>query len=76
MSSPKPEPPTRTPAVTAAALQSGLDLLADGIAIFDADLALVFRNARFCTLRGYPTELCVPGTTIQGLLRFNAARGD
>ncbi len=76
MSSPKPEPPTRTPAVTAAALQSGLDLLADGIAIFDADLALVYRNARFCTLRGYPTELCVPGTTIQGLLRFNAARDD
>ena len=76
MSSPETLPPGPAPLVAEGPLQSGLDLLPDGIGIFDADLVLVFRNARFCELRGYPAEFCVPGVTISDLLAYNAARGD
>ncbi len=47
MSSPETLPPGPAPLVAEGPLQSGLDLLPDGIGIFDADLVLVFRKAQF-----------------------------
>ncbi len=76
MSSPEATPPVPAASAGDGPLQSGLDLLPDGIGIFDRYLVLVFRNTRFCEIRGYPPEFCVPGITLDDLLRFNAARGD
>ena len=59
-----------------ALLASGLDLLQDGFAIFDRDLVLVERNAPFCTLCGYPDDLCRPGAALETLLHHDAAHGD
>ncbi len=59
-----------------ALLLAGLDLFQNGVAIFDDDLRLVVRNERFLTLRHFPPELCVPGVSLEALLRFNAERGD
>ncbi len=55
---------------------TGLDALSFGFAVFDKDLKLVTSNKTLCTLRGYPTALCRPGTEIIELYRFNAERGD
>ena len=57
-------------------LRIGLDLLNDGLGIFDQDLVLVARNAPFCTLCGYPDELCRPGVALKTLLRHDAMRDD
>ena len=56
-------------------LKSGLDLLDEGFAIFDQDLVLVARSAPFCTLCGFPDDLCRPGVTLETLLRHDAMRG-
>jgi PAS domain-containing protein len=55
---------------------AGLDALSFGFAIFDQDLMLVSGNRTFGTLRGYPEDLCRPGTAIGDFFRFNARRGD
>ena len=47
-----------------------------GFAIFDQSLKLVASNEPFAELRGYPSELCKPGTDIIEFYRFNAERGD
>jgi len=57
-------------------LQEAIDLLNDGLAIFDEELRLVVCNANFIALRGYPERLGRPGTHIAELYRYNAARGD
>ena len=59
----------------AALLESGLDLLPDGFAIFNRELSLVARNAPFGTLCGYPDDLCEPGVTLETLLRHDALHG-
>ena len=56
--------------------REALDLLDIGIGMFDADLRLVFCNPSFLALRRYPEEVCRPGTLLEALLEFNAARGD
>jgi class 3 adenylate cyclase len=55
---------------------AGLDALDFGFAIFDRSLKLVTSNKPFAGLRGYPPELCRPGTDIIEFYRFNAERGD
>jgi PAS domain-containing protein len=57
-------------------LHAGLDALSFGFAVFDRDLKFITSNKTFRTLRGYPAELCRPGTEIIELYRFNAKRGD
>jgi signal transduction histidine kinase/CheY-like chemotaxis protein len=47
-----------------------------GFAVFDSNLELLACNSRFGEVRGYPAELCQPGTPIAQLLRHNASRGD
>ncbi|MHA1154388.1 MAG: PAS domain-containing protein, partial [Alphaproteobacteria bacterium] len=60
----------------ASLIHAGLDVLSFGFAVFDRNLRLVTSNEAFRTLRGYPTALCMPGTDIVELYRFNAERGD
>ncbi|MCW5746348.1 MAG: PAS-domain containing protein [Alphaproteobacteria bacterium] len=55
---------------------AGLDELHTGVAVFDQDLRLVFCNARYPLIRGYPAALCRPGARLADLFRYNAARGD
>jgi class 3 adenylate cyclase/PAS domain-containing protein len=57
-------------------IRAGLDALTFGFAIFDRDLHLVASNKAFRALRGYPAELCRPGTALVEFYRFNATRGD
>lgn len=53
-----------------------LDLLNEGLGVFDTELRLVACNRRFGELRQYPDERCRPGTQLEEMLRFGAARGD
>jgi adenylate cyclase len=57
-------------------LLAALDLLSEGVGIFDRDLRLVGCNARFSELRGYPAALCRRGTPIAKFFQFSAERGD
>jgi adenylate cyclase len=65
---PSPPPPRQ--------VEAGLDLLDQGIAIFDRDLRLTYCNRHFGQLRTYPPELCRPGTPLADIFRFNASQGD
>ena len=67
------EPPQRD---AGALLKSGLDLFEDGFGIFDENLTLVVRNELFCSLCGFPDDLCQPGVPLEALLRHGAMRGD
>ena len=53
-------------------LLAGLDVMDEGFAILNSELKLVACNPQFAKVRGYPPELCVPGTHMSELLRFNA----
>lgn len=53
-------------------LLAGLDVMDEGFAILNNELKLVACNPQFPKVRGYPPELCVPGTHMADLLRFNA----
>ena len=55
---------------------SALDLLEEGVGVFDENLHLVYCNAPFRDLRDYPDRVCRPGAHISELYRHNAARGD
>jgi hypothetical protein len=57
-------------------LLAGLDVMDQGFAVLNQDLRLVACNPRFSEVRGYPPELCVPGTHMSELLQFNAEQGD
>ena len=59
-----------------ARLAAGLDEISAGFAVFDENLKLVFCNARYPLIRGYPAALCKPGVELTELFRYNAARGD
>ena len=65
-----------SPTVTSKLLLAALDLLSEGVGIFDRDLRLIACNARFSELRGYPKELCQLGTPIAKFFQFNAEQGD
>ena len=53
-------------------LLAGLDVMDEGFAILNSELKLVACNPQFSKVRGYPAELCMPGTHMSELLRFNA----
>ena len=57
-------------------LLAGLDLMKQGFAVFDEELRLVTCNPKFSQVRGYPQELCEPGTPLEALFRYNAEQGD
>src|SRR5690348_13126364 len=56
-------------------IEAGLDLVDVGVAVFDSDLLLTYRNNRFVELSVYPPEFVRPGTHIAELVRFDACRG-
>jgi PAS domain S-box-containing protein len=57
-------------------LQSGLDLLDQGITVFDASLCLVAWNAPFLRLLEFPPELAYVGAPFESFIRHNAERGE
>lgn len=57
-------------------LLSGLDLLDQGVTVFDADLKLVACNQRFLALLDFPPELGKVGTPFDAYIRYNAYRGE
>lgn len=57
-------------------LQAGLDLLDQGITVFDANLRLVAWNEPFMRLLEFPAELAYVGTPFERFIRFNAERGE
>ncbi|TAK50292.1 MAG: response regulator [Xanthobacteraceae bacterium] len=57
-------------------LQGGLDLIDQGLTVFDGDLRLVAWNQRFFTLLEFPMELARVGTPFAEFMRFNALRGE
>ncbi|MDB5916774.1 MAG: sensor hybrid histidine kinase [Massilia sp.] len=57
-------------------LQAGLDLLDQGITVFDADLRLVAWNEPFLRLLGFPAELAFVGASFESFIRHNAELGE
>jgi PAS domain S-box-containing protein len=57
-------------------LQAGLDLLDQGITVFDAELRLVAWNRPFLKLLEFPDELAYIGAPFAGFIRHNAERGE
>ena len=57
-------------------LQTGLDLLDQGITVFDANLCLVAWNKPFLQLLEFPDELAAVGTPFEHFIRHNAERGE
>ncbi len=57
-------------------LQAGLDLLDQGITVFDANLCLVAWNRTFLKLLEFPDELAYIGAPFAGFIRHNAERGE
>jgi len=57
-------------------LGAGLDLLDQGVTVFDADLRMVAWNSAFLHLLDFPDSLARPGVSFEDFIRFNAERGD
>jgi Na+/proline symporter/CheY-like chemotaxis protein len=57
-------------------LQTALDHVRQGIAVFDKDLQLVCWNRHFGEMLGLSPELVRIGATLDAILRFGAERGD
>ncbi|MFN4326751.1 MAG: PAS-domain containing protein [Azonexus sp.] len=57
-------------------LQAGLDLLDQGITVFDGDLRLVAWNRTFLDLLEFPDQLAYVGAPFEGFIRYNAERGE
>lgn len=64
-----------SPAATLEILAAGLELLSDGVALFDQDFRLVACNQQFVRLMRFPEGVCRPGAAIEELVRDAAARG-
>ncbi|WP_310734400.1 PAS-domain containing protein [Ideonella livida] len=57
-------------------LQAGLDLLDQGLTVFDADLRMVAWNRAFLRLLDFPAHLAFVGAHFESFMRYNAARGE
>ncbi|MFO1122994.1 MAG: PAS-domain containing protein [Hyphomicrobiales bacterium] len=57
-------------------LQTTLESMSDGIAVFDRDLLLVFWNSQFARYYRYPPELMRQGMQFEAIMRYNIERGD
>ncbi|TXI43839.1 MAG: hypothetical protein E6Q50_18475, partial [Lysobacter sp.] len=55
-------------------LSAGLDLLDQGVTVFDADLRLVAWNKTFLQLLDFPESLARPGAGFETFIRYNAER--
>ncbi len=57
-------------------LGAGLDLLDQGVTVFDEDLRMVAWNTTFLRLLDFPEFLARPGVNFEDFIRYNAERGD
>lgn len=57
-------------------LQAGLDLLDQGISVFDGQLRLVAWNRPFLELLDFPADLAEAGRPFEDFIRYNAERGE
>lgn len=57
-------------------LQTGLDMLDQGLSIFDANLRLVAWNRAYIELLGFPEHMAWLGAPFQSFIEYNAKRGD
>lgn len=63
-------------AAKSAQLQATLDNISQGVGVFDAEYRLVTRNDRFLAILELPEELGQTGQDLDGILMFQARRGD
>lgn len=57
-------------------LQAGLDLLDQGLTVFDANLGLVAWNAPFLRLLEFPAGMAYVGAPFESFIRYNAEHGE
>ncbi|MBL8491070.1 MAG: PAS-domain containing protein [Rhodocyclaceae bacterium] len=57
-------------------LQAGLDLLMEGITVFDRDLRMVAWNEPFLQLLDFPKGMAYAGAPFESFIRYNARRGE
>jgi PAS domain S-box-containing protein len=57
-------------------LQAGLDLLDEGITVFDTELRLIAWNQAFLRLLDFPATLAYAGAPFESFIRYNAQRGE
>ncbi|MBI3145586.1 MAG: PAS-domain containing protein, partial [Pseudogulbenkiania sp.] len=57
-------------------LHAGLDLIDQGLTVFDADLRLVAWNQAFLDLLDFPEQIARIGTPFEAFIRYNAERGE
>ncbi|WP_040652744.1 PAS-domain containing protein [Pseudogulbenkiania ferrooxidans] len=57
-------------------LYAGLDLIDQGLTVFDANLRLVAWNQAFLDLLDFPDDLARIGTPFEAFIRHNAERGE
>ena len=69
-------PSPLNPAQRLEMLQAGLDLLDQGITVFDGNLALIAWNETFLKMLDFPAELAYVGAPFEGFIRYNAERGE
>ena len=55
---------------------AGLNLIGQGLTIFDRDLRLVIANSRFQTMFNFPDAMMRAGTPFEDAIRFVASQGD
>ncbi|SDD56396.1 PAS domain S-box-containing protein [Ruegeria marina] len=53
-----------------------LDIIDVGLGVFDRENCLIYSNAAFRDLRGYPQDICHKGAPLAELLTYSALRGD
>ncbi|MDM0043078.1 PAS-domain containing protein [Variovorax dokdonensis] len=69
-------PPAEAPLARYQTLQAGLDLLDQGLSIFDGALRLVAWNAAYCRLLEFPQDMAYLGAPFESFIRYNANRGE
>jgi diguanylate cyclase (GGDEF)-like protein len=57
-------------------LDAALNSMAQGLAMFDADLRVVIANDRYAEIYGLPPERVAPGTSLQQIIESRIANGD
>ncbi len=60
----------------AGALETIMETVGAGLALFDRDLKLVASNRLFIEILGYPARFSHPGTSFKEFVHFNARRGE
>lgn len=57
-------------------LQAALDLIEQGLTLFDSDLRMVAWNRPFLRLLGFPVHMGFVGAPFESFIRYNALRGE